>query len=278
MVAFLVPGYAGLKHYKEGGGSYILRANRVKDAATVAIKVLKPEVASDKEQVTAFEQEAQILQELKCRSIVRAYDYIKDAKPQPAIVMEFFDSENLKILQFERPDFVRQHWHSILYEIAGALMYIHKRGIIHRDMKPENVLVAANGLAKLIDFSLAITKKTRPRKISGTPSYISPEQINKDKLTHLTDIYSFGIMVYEMLTGAPPYVGATTQEILEAHLKKTPIHISKGCPGLDPELASFVMRTLAKDPRNRPQEAKELLVLLKKLDPKPLAPLKTGRR
>lgn len=278
MTAFLVPGYAGLKKYKEGGGSWILRAARVKDALPVAIKVLKPELAKDKEHLSGFLLEANILHELKCRSIVRVYDFVKDAKPQPAIVMEFFDSENLKVMIYEQTDFVRKHWHRIIYELAGAFMYIHKRGIIHRDMKPENVLVAADGYAKLIDFSLAITKKAKPRKISGTPTYISPEQINRDKLTPATDMYSFGVTIYEIITGGPPFTGATTTEILDQHLKKLPLHISKGFPGLDPELASFVMRMLAKDPRNRPQDMKELLTLLKKIDPAPLAPLNASRR
>lgn len=271
MAVFLVPGYTGLTTYKEGGGSYVLKGQRKADGEVVAVKVLKPEAARDKEQVTAFQQEADILSKLRCRSVIRVHEFVLAAKPQPAIVMEFFPSENLKILMYEKTAFVRKHWHRILYEISGALMYIHKRGIVHRDMKPENVLVSSDGLAKLIDFSLALTKSRKPRKIQGTPSYIAPEQIQKGKVTPLTDIYSFGVMIYELLTGGPPFTGKDQKEILGKHLQQLPVHISKGCKGLDPELASFVMRMLAKEPRNRPPDITELLALLKKTDRAPLA-------
>ncbi|MGE0433340.1 MAG: serine/threonine protein kinase [Planctomycetota bacterium] len=271
MAVFLVPGYTGLTSYKEGGGSYVLKGQRKADGEIVAVKVLKPEAARDKEQMQAFTQEADILSQLRCRSVIRVYEYVSSAKPLPAIVMEYFPSENLKVLMYEKTDFVRQHWHRILYEISGALMYIHKRGIVHRDMKPENVLVSSDGLAKLIDFSLAITKARKPRKIQGTPSYIAPEQIMRGKVTPLTDIYSFGVMIYELLTGAAPFVGKTTNEVLDQHLKTLPIHVSKRCKGLDPGLASIVMRMLAKEPRNRPPDITELLALLKTTDRAPLA-------
>ncbi len=264
MTVYLIPGYSNYKEYKEGGSSLILKAVRMRDQKPFAIKMIKEEAAKNKEQMRAFYQEAEIMKEIRCRSIVRVYDFIEEAKPRPAAIMELFEGENLKVLLRTEPEFIKKHWHKILYEIAGALMYIHKRGIIHRDIKPENIMVAPDGMAKLIDFSLAYTKTKKPRKIQGTPTYISPEQIAKKKLTPATDIYSFGVTAYEMFAEKPPF---SEPDLLEKHKHAIPESLIKLVPEMDKELAAFIMRMLAKDPQNRPQDMKEMLLLLKKISP-----------
>ena len=267
MAIFRIPGFTNYKEHKEGGSSIILRANRQRDNKLFALKIIKEDVAKDKENLRSFAQEAEMLREIKCRSIVRVFDYIEDAKPNPCMIMEWIEGNNLKVLIKTNIDFVHQHWHSILYEIAGALMYTHKRGIIHRDIKPENIIVDKSGMAKLIDFSLALSKTKKPRKIQGTPSYISPEQIEKNKITTATDIYSFGVTAYEMMAGFAPF---SEPNILEKHLRAIPESLAKVAAYVNKDLAAFIMRMLQKDPKSRPQDMTELLTLLKQIDSAPI--------
>ncbi len=268
MAVYRITGFTGYKELKHGGSSTILSAERTKDNKIFAIKMITPEALQDKDQYRAFIQEAEIMKELKCRSIVRAFEILEDAQPRPAIVLELLEGKNLKVLMKTDIEFVYEHWHKIIYEIAGALMYIHKRGIIHRDIKPENIIVDADGMAKLTDFSLAITKTKKPRKIQGTLLYISPEQIQKKKLTVATDIYSFGVTMYEMFVNEPPF---KEPGVLDKHLSAVPESLNKIAPSdLSKELASYIMRMLQKDPESRPQDMKDLLGLLKQIDSDPI--------
>ena len=268
MAVYRIAGFTGYKELKHGGSSTILTAERAKDKKVFAIKMITPEALQDKDQYRAFIQEAEIMKEIKCRSIVRAFEIIEDAQPRPAIVLELLEGKNLKVLMKTDIEFVYKHWHKIIYEIAGALMYIHKRGIIHRDIKPENIIVDADGMAKLTDFSLAITKTKKPRKIQGTPVYISPEQIQKKKLTAATDIYSFGVTMYEMFVNEPPF---KEPGVLDKHLSAVPESLNKVAPGnLNKELAAFIMRMLQKDPESRPTDMKDLLSLLKQIGSDPI--------
>lgn len=252
MARVQVPGYVNITEYKEGGSAHILKAVRKADGMPVAIKMIKPEVVTDKEQFKAFKQEAEMMADFRCRSIVRVFEYVTGALPRPAFVMEFFPSENLKVVLWRAPQLCRTYWYPILWESAGALMYCHEQGVIHRDVKPENILVAKNGLAKLCDFSLAVSKKIKPKKIQGTTTYIAPEQIQKKKLDYRTDVYSFGVTAYELMVGKPPFIGTSPQSILEKHVSAMPQSLKQIDAEIDSELAAMIMRMLSKDLGNRP--------------------------
>jgi serine/threonine protein kinase len=153
------------------------------------------------------------------------------------------------------PERIHKKEFRVLMEVADALAYVHNQGIIHKDVKPENVLINGRSEVRLIDFSLASTKWDRflqfGKKIEGTPLYMSPEQIRGEKCDHRTDMYSFGVMMYEMLAKKPLFMADNQNKILEKHLKDRPTPLGLILPTVSPELDAFVMRLLAKDPNNR---------------------------
>ena len=249
----------------------------------VAVKLLPAEFTHDRERVRRFEQEARSASALNHPNIITVYD-IGEIEGRRYIVEEFVDGETLRQRMTSAPQQRMKPSEAIetAAQIAAALAAAHEAGITHRDIKPENVMVRRDGLVKVLDFGLA--KLTEPSArlvdtqaptapgggtetgiVMGTPRYMSPEQARGEKVDARTDIFSLGVMLYEMIAGRAPFVGATTSEMIAAILRDSPPPLTSHAPDAPPELERIVGKALRKDREERYQVVKDLWLDLKSL-------------
>jgi eukaryotic-like serine/threonine-protein kinase len=228
---------------------------------TVAIKVLLPQFARDASFVERFRREAQAAARLNHPNIVSVYDTGADGDTQ-YIVMEFIEGRTLAeaLDAGRRPTPVQSA--EIAQKICSALSAAHAQGVIHRDIKPGNIMVTREGTVKVMDFGIArITSgvDTAPQTsaVLGTASYLSPEQAQGGPLDARTDIYSLGTVLYEMLAGRPPFMGESPVAVAYKQVNEAPIPPSQINADVPPRLDAVVMRSLSKNPANRYQTAKE---------------------
>jgi len=246
-----------------GQNSIIYRATNARNELVV-LKMLLPNIKS----TTSLEREARLSRKMNHGNIVKFLDYIYDA-PMPAIVMEYFTSYNLKSRIVRGDRVLHDHAHLIITQVCEALAYVHKEGYIHRDMKPENVLIADDGTTKIIDFALALEihptffQRLARRRIAGTRPYIAPETITREKPTEQTDIYSLGITIYEMLVTRPPFVSEDRDELLRKHLNEQPAYMRNYRREISQEMDELVLHMLAKRPEHRPPNMDYVLNRLK---------------
>jgi tRNA A-37 threonylcarbamoyl transferase component Bud32 len=246
-----------------GGMATVYLAQDLKHRRQVALKVLHPELSASLG-AERFLREVTIAAGLNHPHILAVHDS-GAADGVLFYVMPYVDGPSLR-QRLERegelpvPDAVR-----ILREIAGAMAFAHQRGIVHRDLKPENVLlsgehaiVADFGVAKALHLSGAGAGLTGTGMAIGTPAYMAPEQAAADPMTdHRADVYALGVLGYELLTGAPPFVGGSPQQTVVAHLTRAPEPLESVRPGIPPRLAAAIMRCLEKRPADRWQSADE---------------------
>ncbi len=227
---------------------------------TVAIKVLLPQFARDTSFVARFRREAQAAARLNQPNIVGVFDTGADGDTQ-YIVMEFVEGRTLgEFMQTgRRPTPVQSA--EIAQKICAALTAAHAVGVIHRDIKPGNVMVTRDGTVKVMDFGIArvLGPETAPQTsaVLGTASYLSPEQAQGSPVDARTDIYSLGAVLYEMLTGRPPFTGDTPVAVAYKQVNETPVVPSQLNPDVPARLDAVVMKALAKNPSNRYQTAEE---------------------
>jgi eukaryotic-like serine/threonine-protein kinase len=228
---------------------------------TVAIKVLLPQFARDASFLSRFRREAQAAAGLNHPNIVGVYDTGADGEIQ-YIVMEFVEGRTLaEVLgSGRRPSMVQSI--ELTQRIAAALGVAHARGIVHRDIKPANVMVTRDGAVKVMDFGIArvASVETAPQTSSvlGTPTYLSPEQAQGQPVDARSDLYSLGVVLYEMLAGRPPFTGDSPVAIAYKQVNESPAPPSQHNPDVPPRLDAVVMKALAKNPANRYQTAEEL--------------------
>src|SRR5512132_2399223 len=233
---------------------------------TVAIKVLLPQFARDAGFVARFRREAQAAARLNQPTIVGVFDTGADGDRQ-YIVMEFVEGRTLAdfLTSGRRPTLVQAVERT--RKIAEALAAAHAQGIVHRDIKPGNVMVTRDGFVKVMDFGIARmqTDVTAPQTSSviGTPTYLSPEQ--GQAVDARSDIYSLGCVLYELLAGRPPFTGDTPVAIAYKQVNETPVPPSAHNPEVPPQLDAVVMKCLAKNPANRYQSAEELATDLERV-------------
>jgi serine/threonine-protein kinase len=236
----------------------------------VALKFLKPEFAGDETYVRRFRVEAQAAARLVHSNIVQIYA-VGQADGLHYIAQEYVSGQNLR-------EFLVRHGPpevglavSIIAQVAAALHKAAEHGIIHRDIKPENIMLARNGEVKVADFGLARVaggqqlNLTQVGMTMGTPLYMSPEQVEGREVDSRTDIYSFGVTCYHMLSGNPPFRGETALSVAVQHLKTRPEPLETQRPDLPPALCRLVHKMLAKDPAQRFQSAREILQDLRAL-------------
>lgn len=221
----------------------------------VAIKIMHPHTASEQVFARRFRDEAQYAAKLRSSNIVNVYDYGEDHE-LAFLVMELVTGKTVAQLIATRgplePEFVR----SVLIQVASALAEAHEWGIIHRDVKPSNILVTASGEAKLSDFGIARAAQGEPLtqhgEVLGTPQYLSPEQATGQPASPASDLYALGVVAHEMLTSVKPFDGTTPVAIALAHVNEPPPPLPPSVPS---DLAEVVSRCLSKDPRLRPASA-----------------------
>ena len=236
----------------------------------VAVKLLLPELAGDEDFVVRFQREARAAASLNHPNIVSVYDS-GEHDGQYFIVMEYVDGPTLADVIRDDAPLPETRTAEIGMEIAAALAAAHQQGIVHRDVKPGNVLLGAGGLVKVTDFGIARaveahTDLTRPGTIVGSASYLSPEQAMGEAVGTPSDTYSLGIVLYAMATGKPPFSADTPIAIAHQHVHEAPAPPSQRVPDVSPAFEALVLRMLAKDPADRPASAEavrqELLAVM----------------
>ncbi len=239
------------------------------------LKQILPSLAKDREEVGVLSNEAKIGQSLIHRNILRTHKFVRTTKAEPAyIVMDYFPSMDLRKplrtpQRFELPRRIHQR---ILQQAGMALAYMHDQGWVHRDIKPDNILVNKSGEVRLIDFALARRIPTGLGKLlagkpprQGTYSYISPEQLMQKPPAATADIYSFGITCYELACGRPPFTGNSSQELLRKQVRMAPAPLTGIQPLVTAEYAELVLSMLEKKPENRPALMHEVVSRLSKI-------------
>lgn len=254
-----IPGYVLEDILAEGGMGSIFRAKNRETGQEAAIKILHPEYARHEEFVRRFIQEARAAGRLSHPNIVSVYNVGKTSNGRYYFTMELVQGTTLtqKIAHLDPKATAR-----MFMDVADALEYAHGRGIIHRDIKPDNILIGRDGEPKLTDLGIAVLDKqdmaqTGPR-VLGTPHYMSPEQASGKNITTATDIYSLGATFYHAFAGHPPFDGTSPEEIMIKHVRQRPIPLREAAPGIPPAIAAIVDRTLEKDPQKRYSSAGKL--------------------
>ncbi|MFU8947322.1 Stk1 family PASTA domain-containing Ser/Thr kinase [Mycetocola zhadangensis] len=253
-----------------GGMANVYRGTDTKLGRTVAIKILKADLATDPAFRTRFRQEAQAASRMAHPTIVRVFDAGEETVKsddgrvtrEPFIVMEFVNGETLKALIARGPlDATRAV--TIAEGILTALEYSHRAGVVHRDIKPGNVMITPEGNVKVMDFGIAravsdsSSTVAQTTAILGTASYFSPEQAKGETVDARTDLYSTGVVLFEMLTGRAPFRGDTAVAVAYQHVSETAVKPSSVNPKVSPALDTVVMRALKKDRYDRYQTAAE---------------------
>ena len=226
-----IPGYQIINVLGRGGIATVYLALQQSLNRQVALKVMAPVLAAEENFSDRFIREGRTIAQLTHHNIINIHD-IGVVDNQNYIAMEYLDAGSLRqqMATATTPGFAL----SVVRQIAQALGYAHKKGFIHRDVKPENILFRSDGTAVLTDFGIAKsaqfdTRLTRTGTIVGTPRYMSPEQANGHEAGYQSDIYSLGIILFEMLSGRPPYQMAEGIAILYAHVNKPVPHPAAGC-------------------------------------------------
>jgi serine/threonine protein kinase len=242
----------------QGGGSAVYRAIDHRLGREVAVKVLGAELASDPAFVERFRREARAAASLSHPNIVAVHDW-GERDGSYHIVMELVAGNDLKSEIRRRGPLPEAEALRIALQIASGLDAAHRRGVIHRDLKPQNVLLDANGPVKVADFGIARvvgqTQLTRTDELFGTVHYVSPEQAEGKPADERSDLYSLGIVLFEMLTGTLPFEADTPIAVASMHLRAPPPPLRTIRPELSHQTETVVLRALEKDPARRYQSA-----------------------
>jgi serine/threonine protein kinase/tetratricopeptide (TPR) repeat protein len=244
-----------------GGMADVYKATRLSDGETVAIKVLPDALARDAEMVKRFHREIQLALPLQHPNIVEVFE---DGEENGIdyFVMEYVDGEDLSEIIKREGMFSPPQAIALIRQVCEALGYAHDRGVTHRDMKPENIMLTRTGEVKLTDFGIAKaadgTRLTKAGTAFGSPEYMSPEQCQGDpNLDHRSDIYSLGIVLYQMLTGGVPFTG-TIGTVVDGHLRHIPTPPSLKNPDVSEWIDDIILTCLEKDPQHRYQNASDM--------------------
>lgn len=258
----------------DGGLAQVFEAVDLQLQRNVALKLLRLPLASDRSIVERFRGEAQTAAVLSHPNIVQTYDVGQDGE-QPFIITELVQGRPLQEYVDEQAPFPLSDVITVARQLADALDYAHERGVVHRDLKPQNVLITAEGRIKLGDFGLArgtgATTLTGQQGVMGSARYLAPEQVQGHLADARTDIYALGVMVYEMLTGRLPFQAETPLEMAAHHLHTAPPPPSRFNSTLSRQVDLAVLKALAKDPAQRFGTATELIdtLALARVNPAP---------
>jgi serine/threonine-protein kinase len=256
----------------EGAYAETYKARDTESGDMVLIKSPNPLLFADPAIHQRFMRESEIARHLNHPGVQRSVD-LGENRSEPYLALEYIEGDNLRrwLRRHKLPLSIAQavQWGT---ELAEALSYLHQHNIVHRDLKPENVIVTGDGHLKIIDFGTALLRGARRltwrhlTEALGTPDYMSPEQIQGERGDPRSDIYSWGIMMYEFLTGRVPFEGDNWLAVMAGHLQRHPQPIHEQRPDVPRELEAIVLTAMRRYPENRYQSADELLADLRALD------------
>ncbi|GAB4216718.1 MAG: Stk1 family PASTA domain-containing Ser/Thr kinase [Roseiflexaceae bacterium] len=249
----------------EGGMARVYRGRDLRLNRPIAVKVLHPHYSADANFLARFHHEAQAAANLRHPNVVDVYDVGQDGDVH-YIVMEFVDGQDLKALILQQGPLPIEQAVLIARAVAEGLDAAHRVGLVHRDIKPQNIIVGADGQVKITDFGIAksglSTSATETGVIFGTADYLSPEQARGQTATVLSDVYALGVTLFEMLTGRLPFSGESSIAVAMQHVSEDPPPPSMFNARIPQQLEALVLRALSKDPARRPASAREFAQLL----------------
>ena len=253
--------YEIVKSIGEGGMANVYMANDTILDRKVAIKVLRGDLSSDEKFIRRFQREALSVSNLSHQNIVEVYD-VGEENGQHYIVMEFIDGKTLKQLLQKRGSLTLTEVLDIMNQLTDGITHAHEAYIIHRDIKPQNIMIQDDGLIKITDFGIAMalnsTQLTQTNSVMGSVHYLPPEQANGKGSTMKSDVYSLGILMYELLTGNVPFKGDNAVEIALKHLKEGIPSIRRQNPTIPQSVENIVLKATAKNQKNRYESVKDM--------------------
>jgi serine/threonine protein kinase/Flp pilus assembly protein TadD len=257
--------YRIIEEIGQGGMGKVYKAFDAKVQEKIALKIIRPEIAQDRTAVERFRNELKLARQITHPHVCRVFDLGEDAGTS-FLTMEYVPGENLaRMIRITGP-LAPETSVGYARQIAEGLAAAHRLGVIHRDLKPHNILIDESGAAKIMDFGLArsvqtegVTGDGRPM---GTPEYMSPEQVDGQPADERSDIYAFGLVLYEMVTGKRPFTGDSPLSLALKHKTSSPQPPGELNPSIPAELEALILQCLAKDKAKRPQQAGELLAKL----------------
>lgn len=274
MAGETIGGYTILRRICQTASSELFLASDMRRRREVALKVVLPHLARDKAVLAQYDREAEVSEHLDHPGVVKVYEFVAKAE-RPYLVMNYIPGHMLKTVIYQRTDAVLKRGFHWIVRMAEGLGHMHARGWLHMDVKPENALVQGDGKASLIDLALARAmgkpglfermKRRMGGQTAGTRSYMSPEQILGNQVEPTSDIYSLGILIFEMFARRLPLTASDPDAILQLHLKAKPPMLHHVVPQIHPELSQLVGRMLAKQPEARPQTMDAVIDALVKI-------------
>lgn len=257
-----IGGYTILRRLCQTATAELFLASDPRRREEVALKVVLPQLARDKKVLRHFQREVDLSRVLEHRNLIRIYDFVTRTD-RPYLVMKFIHGQTLKTAIYREPELVVRRGFFWLVRVCQALAHMHAQGYVHLDVKPENMIVDEQGSATVIDLALArpIGRRSFLEAIkaritgatAGTRSYMSPEQIENRQLGPTADIYSLGIVIFELYARRLPLTATDPNAILQLHLKAKPPMLHQVVSRIQPDLSQLVARMLEKDPHARPQ-------------------------
>ena len=268
----LIDHYEVIAPLGEGAYAETYKAKDTATGDTVVLKMPNPNLFADPGLFQRYRRESDIARKLNHPGVQRGMDGGEN-RSEPYLALEYIDGDNLRRVLREGPDVLpiatAVDWGR---QLAEALAYLHRSGIVHRDLKPENILATTDGRLKIADFGTAMLEGARRltwKHLSeslGTPDYMSPEQIQGERGDARSDIYAWGVMMYELLTGQVPFRGDNWLAVMAGHLGENPVPIRELRPDVPPALEAVVMHAMRRQAAHRYQTAAELVADLARLD------------